>query len=240
MTDYSSTLNLYKQLQQNGAEHVEANFTPPTMTGSTVEALDEAVYGAYEGEDDSQSEGQKRLLETMKAIENGTLSEEDRERIEENVKNSKIPTSILNEMLANPLINTKIGTDDVDDFMDKVMKSNKGIQKSSQIIEKVDKMDEKKHESKRMLAPQQQSVGIGTVDYEKISEIVESVVNTRLAEFEKRLGKTVLNENKHQNPFNGIKVIQLKENGSFLMLDTDDNIYECSMKYKGKNKKRSR
>ena len=94
MADYSSTLNLYKQLQQNGAEHVDANLSAPTVMGSTVEALDEAVYGAYEG-DDNRNEGQERLMETMKQVESGNLTDENRRRIEENVKNLKLPAGLI-------------------------------------------------------------------------------------------------------------------------------------------------
>lgn len=234
MADYNDTLNLYKQLQKNGAEHVDATFSTPTV-GLSVEALDEAVYGAYDNsEEEKKNAGNELLLKTMKEVESGNMSEETMERIQENVRNSKMPAAILQSMLDNPLINTKVGKDDVDEFVEKTLKSSAGIQKASKIVERVEREEKKKAEEKRAQQPVFQTGGT-QVDYEKISEIVETIVSTKMAEFSKHLS---LNERKENTPFNGIKVLQLKENGSFLMLDTDDNIYECKLTYKGKNKRK--
>ena len=237
MADYNDTLNLYKQLQKNGAQHVDANLSAPTITGSSLEALDEAVYGAYDNsEEEKNNAGNKLLIDTMKEIESGNISEETRERIEENVRNSKMPSAILQEILNNPLINTKVGNDDVDEFVEKKLKSSAGIQKANKIVERVEQDERKKSEAKRTQQPVFNNTGAQAVDYEKISEIVESIVSAKFAEYGKRMQ---LNENRQPSaPFNGIKVLQLKENGSFLMLDTDDNIYECTLTYKGKNKKK--
>jgi hypothetical protein len=95
--------------------------------------------------------------------------------------------------------------------------------------------EKKKAEEKRAQHPVFNTGANAQVDYEKISEIVENIVSNKMTEFSKRLN---LNENRQNTPFNGIKVLQLKENGSFLMLDTDDNIYECKLTYKGKNKRK--
>lgn len=234
MTDYNSALSLYKELQKNGSEHVDANLSAPMVMGTSVEALDEAVYGAYDGEsDDTQSDGQRLLIETMKQIENGNLSEDNRRRIEENVKNSKIPSSILNEMLSNPLIDTRVGSDDIDEFASRVLKSSAGIQKASQIIERTESDDRKKNES-RKAQQVQANVGAAQVDYGKIAEIVENAVASKFSDFSRKLQ---LNEAKSV-PIGNIKVLQLKEDGTFLMLDTDSNVYECTLKYKGKNVKR--
>lgn len=236
MSDYNDTLNLYKQLQKNGAEHVDANLSAPAVMGASVEALDEAVFGAYDSEnDDTQSSGQKLLMETMKEIENGNLSEQNKRRIEENVRNSKIPSAILQEVLNNPLIDTKIGNDDVEEFASRVFKSNQGIQKSSKIIEKVEQKEEKALQNKRQQM-QQSAIGGAPIDYDRIANIVETIVNNKMSVFENHY-HGLLNESK-QNPFSNVKVLQLKENGSFLMLDTDNNIYECKLTYKGKNKKK--
>jgi hypothetical protein len=235
MADYNDTLNLYKQLQKNGAEHVDATFSTPTV-GMSVEALDEAVYGAYDNsEDEQKNAGNKLLIDTMKEIESGNVSEATRERIEENIRNSKMPAAILQSMLDNPLINTKVGKDDVDEFVEKTLKSSAGLQKASKIVERVEREEKKKAEEKRAQQPLF-NPGVGAqVDYEKMSEIVESIVSNKMTEFSRRLN---LNERKENTPFNGIKVLQLKENGTFLMLDTDDNIYECKLTYKGKNKRK--
>ena len=235
MADYNDTLNLYKQLQKNGAEHVDATFSEPTI-GFSVEALNEAVYGAYDdSEDKSKNAGNELLLKTMKEVESGNMSEETMERIQENVRNSKIPAAILQSMLDNPLINTKVGKDDVDEFVEKTLKSSAGIQKANKIVERVEMEEKKKAKEKREQQPASNPGGLMPVDYDKISEIVETIISNKMSDFSRRLN---LNENKQNAPFNGIKVLQLKENGSFLMLDTDDNIYECKLTYKGKNKRK--
>jgi len=234
MADYNDTLNLYKQLQKNGAEHVDATFSSPTV-GYSVEALNEAVYGAYDNsEDEQKNAGNKLLIDTMKEIESGNVSDATRERIEKNIRNSKMPAVILQSMLDDPLISTKVGKDDVDEFVEKTLKSSAGLQKASKIVERVEQEDKKKMEEKRANQPIFNTCGV-QVDYEKISEIVEGIVSNKMTELSKRLN---LNENKQNTPFNGVKVLQLKENGSFLMLDTDDNIYECTLTYKGKNKRK--
>lgn len=238
MADYNNALEIYKQLQANGAEHVDANLSAAPVMGMSVEALDEAVYGAYDDSDEQKKNaGNDLLIKTMKEIESGNLSDDTRERIEENVKKSKMPSAILQEMLSNPLINTNVGKDDIDEFTEKIFQSSAGIQKANKIMERVDKADKKRAEEKQQNKPIFNTGATHQVDYEKISEIVESIVSAKFAEYGKKLQ---LNENKQtgHTPFNGIKVIQLKENGSFLMLDTDDNIYECSLTYKGKNKKK--
>lgn len=235
MADYNDTLNLYKQLQKNGAEHVDATFSEPTV-GYSVEALNEAVYGAYDNsEEEKKNAGNELLLKTMKEVESGNMSDETMERIQENVRNSKMPAAILQSMLNNPLINTKVGKDDVDEFVEKTLKSSAGIQKANKIVERVEMEEKKKAEERRTQQPMYNSTGSVQVDYEKISEIVENIVSNKMAEFSRRFN---LNENKQNTPFNGIKVLQLKENGSFLMLDTDDNVYECKLTYKGKNKRK--
>lgn len=233
MENYNETLNLYKQLQKNGAEHVDATFSGPTV-GYSVEALNEAVYGSYDNsEEEKKNTGNELLLKTMKEVESGNVSEETMERIQENVRNSKIPAAILQSMLDNPLINTKVGKDDVDEFVEKTLKTSAGIQKANKIVERVERDEKKKIEEKRAQQLPIVNTGSTQIDYEKISEIVENIVSNKMTEISRRL-----NENKQNVPFSNIKVLQLKENGSFLMLDTEDNVYECKLTYKGKNKRK--
>ena len=70
------------------------------------------------------------------------------------------------------------------------------------------------------------------VDYELIKTIVESVVDKKINE----LKKGMVNENLSYGSNSSLKAMKLGE--KFLFLDSDNNIFECQMKYIGKNKKR--
>jgi hypothetical protein len=94
--NYDKTLELFKKLQEGGATDamvapVQQRTRTDVMTGD-VASLNEAVFGRYNAENDnSVSDGSKVLMETMKVYESGNVSEETRQRVENNVRNSKIP-----------------------------------------------------------------------------------------------------------------------------------------------------
>ena len=121
--NYDKTLELFKKLQEGGATDamaapVQQRPRTDVMTGD-VASLNEAVFGRYNAENDnSVSDGSKVLMETMKEYESGNVSEETRQRVENNVRNSKIPKAILESVLSKPLIETKINGSDVDEYMD--------------------------------------------------------------------------------------------------------------------------
>lgn len=240
MGNYDETLNLYKKLQTEGVTHVETAQAAPSYGGVNVgydiDALDEAVFGKYEADEGvGSNNGNELLLKTMKEIENGSLSEDNRKRIEENIQNSKIPKAILQDMLSNPCIMTSVDGDDVDEFIQKNIRGGSGVQASMKINEKLEKSDEKRREEASKRIPVQQQTVIGeAIDYDRIAAIVEQIVDKKLKQV------SMLTENASRQPMGQLKAMQMKDNSSFLMVDTDDNVYECKLSYKGKNKKKQR
>lgn len=233
--NYEQTLELFKKLQQGGATDVSAqqhtNRAPQGIAGS-IDSLDEAVFGKYiQTGDESANRGQKLLMETMREYEEGNVSEETMERVKHNVKNLKIPQAIISSVISNPLIETKIGGDDIDDFVEKNLKKNTNIELSNRITKKLEEKDNMVQKSQQP-QPQQQRT-----DSQLTQMIVEAVDNAIDRKLNQISGKINLNENKSRN-IPSLKMIQETDGSKFLLLDSDDNVYECTLTYKGKNKKR--
>ena len=152
---------------------------------------------------------------------------------------SRVPDAIKNAIMTNPLMLEDAGyTTDIDNFTEnlgKKLNGLNGIQRAMGILEQSENMDKTK-QVERMITERsdtkQNVSGSGGVDYEIIKAIVENVIDRKLAQF-----KQTLNENASHNK-NGGSLSVMKLADKFLFLDSDDNIYECVMKYKGKNKKR--
>ncbi len=235
--NYDKTLELFKKLQEGGATDAAVqprrSESAPTFSARSIEDIDEAVFGKYDpSEDTSSNNGDKLLLETMKEYANGEVSEDTRKRVEENIKNLKIPKAILQSMMSQPLIETKIGKDDIDEFMEKQAMKNANIQASNRIIQKVDEMDSARQQRKTQEQPRTADITENLL--QAVRETVETTIEKKFSELN---GKTKLNESSAKN-VPSIRMIQEVDGGKFLLLDSDDNVYECTMVYKGKNKKR--
>ena len=232
--NYEQTLELFKKLQQGGTTDVSVqqhtNRTPKGVTGS-IDSLDEAVFGRYiETEDDETSKGQRLLMETMREYEEGNVSEETMERVKHNVKNLKIPQAIISSVISNPLIETKIGGDDIDEFVEKNLKKNTNIELSNRITKKLEEKDNKTQRPQ----PQPQQQRTDSQLAQMITEAVGIAIDRKLSQIG---GKINLNESQNRN-IPSLKMIQETDGSKFLLLDSDDNVYECTLTYKGKNKKR--
>lgn len=237
MADYSNTLELFKQLQQNGATDVSAlpqqrtdnGPRPQFVTADNLDQLTEAVFGRSQSTDEKNSND--TLLETLKEVETGQMTEETRQRIAANVKNSKMNPAILNSILQNPLIETKVGNDEIDEFVKKTLKGNKNIEASRKIIQKTMEQDNANKQQLNESSPAMPQA----FDYTKIASLIENAVDKKMNEMQ---GRMPLNEsNTQQAPT--LKVVQAKSGTRFLFVDTDDNVYECTITYKGKNRKRN-
>lgn len=199
----------------NGANGI-SNYTPisTTITGS-VDDIDNAVFGEVNNDLLSKRYDAR---EEMKRIE-------ERKEHGNNVdySHSKIPKSILNSIIKNPL--DMPSTDPkMDAFTQKLQeKLPEGINRSyaiQNVLEGKDKAkvtDEKSHSN--------------SIDYEMIKMIVENAVEKKLSE----LKGTLLTEGK-ENDSHSLRAMKI--GNKFLFLDNDNNIFECQMKYIGKNKKR--
>ena len=238
--DYSNALEIYKNLQRNGATDVNYDASAPMMSDATVssdiDSLNEMVFGAASESLDDGMKGQKILNQTLHEVSTGQLSEETQERLKANLRTSKLDPAIIESFLANPLINDNIGGDDIDAFMQKNIAKNKNITASQQINERLERRDAKKNEERIKMQPQAQQAAGALIDMDKLSELMESIIDRKLNEYFNK--NRQLNESQAKPIGGTLKTLQLKEDGSFLMADSDDNVYECRLTYKGKNKRK--
>lgn len=136
------------------------------------------------------------------------------------LSNCKLPQSIIESIMKNPL--TDMSVDPQLDNFTETLGESLGIKQSANIIDKLDKMD---NVEKPQITQQT------SIDYELIKTIVESVVEKKFASVQ----NTLLTEQKSHTQ-NNLKTMYLGE--KFLFCDSDDNVFECEMKYKGKRKRK--
>ena len=157
-------------------------------------------------------------------------------RMNENIRSgkamggSKMPSAIRESLLSNPLI-MPTTDDDMSKFTDQLGEKLAGIQKSMGILEQSERYDKKDRTDTALPSVAVKETKTGAVDYELIKMIVENAVEAKMA----ALSKTMLNESASRN---GNKLSVMSIGDKFLFLDGDDNIYECTMTFKGKNKKK--
>lgn len=241
--DYSSALEIFKDLQRNGA--TDANYTTaaPMMSDTTVssdiDSLNEKVFGAASESLDQGMAGQKILNQVLHEVKTGQLSEETQERLKANLRTSKLDPAIIQSFLSNPLINENVGGDDIDAFMQKNIQKNKNIMASQQINEKLEARDAKKIQEQQKLNPKPQ-VTAPAVDMNELAALMESIIDKKLGEYFAKTRQLTESQARQMPSPSAVKAVQLKEDGSFLMVDSEDNVYECRLTYKGKNKRKQK
>ena len=215
----ADTLALYKDLQKNGG--VQATATPkrnaPQMVTGSVDELDEMVFGKYVPRGDEGWSADKELEE----IKNG--------RKPKNLDKCGVPKAILESILKNPC---EVAPTDprMDEFTNKLANIS-GLDNVSRINEQLEVYDQQKENSKKSMIPTLNEE-VGTVDYERIRQIVDETVDAKLA----AITNVLLNENITHGGNNTPKLGVMQLADKFMFLDSDNNVYECKMVYKGKNK----
>lgn len=184
----------------------------------SVENLDEAVFGEYVPKNDGTDIYDAN--DEMKRIQ---------ERYEHGAKidcsNTKIPKQILQSIINNPL-NMPTVDPKMDAFTEKLRQAiPEGIGRSYAIQNKLEKEDRKN------LVENVKPVASG-VDYEMIKMIVENAVEKKF----ESLKSTLLTESRNAGSGSTLKAMKLGE--KFLFLDESGNVFECQLKYIGKNKKK--
>ena len=142
--------------------------------------------------------------------------------------NSKLPDFIKESIVSNPLnVDPALVDSKMTQFTEQ-LGQKLGLQKSVNILQQLEEIDEQKSQK----ASLNEVTNNGGVDYGMIKMIVEKVIDEKFGDL-----SSVLNESlRHVSP--GLSVMSIKD--KFLYLDDQDNIYECQMVYKGKNKKRKK
>lgn len=215
----AETLALYKDLQKSGgvqATAAQKRNAPQMVTGS-VEELNEMVFGKYVPKDDDSWSADKELEE----IKNG--------RKPKNLDKCGVPKAILESILKNPC---EMSPSDprMDEFTNRLANIS-GIDNISRINEQLEEYDQQKENSKKSMLPALDE-DTGTIDYDRIRQIVDETVDAKLA----AITKALLNENLNHGGNSAPKLGVMQLADKFMFLDSDNNVYECKMVYKGKNK----
>ena len=207
--------------QQNKTPRV-----PSTMKGS-VDSLTEAVFGEYKPKGDGTdpydpNEEMKRIQERR---EHGAATYNS---------NSKLPEAIKQSILSNPLDMPSVDPK-MDAFTEKLSKAlpKTGFNRSYEIQTQLDSLDKKNIAEQKQAQQQNNNTVPATsgVDYEMIKMIIENIVDKKLSS----LQNTILNESKNHE---GASLKAMKLGKKFLFLDDDNNVFECQLKFIGKNKKK--
>ncbi len=201
----------------------------PVMNGmgdGTVESLDRLVYGS----EPILQQPEQKVYD----------ANEDMKRMSDissipgsNFEKCRIPNAIKESIRQNPLIIQPMTDSRMDELTERIGGNNdEGFNRSRDIIRKLEESDAIKNATYESPYKQTEPTGGNSkIDYELIKNIVESVVDRKFNEHRQ------LNENVSRN---GSSLSVMKMGKKFLFLDDDDNIYECQMVYKGKNKKRKK
>lgn len=225
-------LAAYKKLKNGGGKSRPTNESysqmpdmTETLTG-TVEFLDEQAFGKYDASLDESQTSKWSAENEIKTLEKGFTDEQ--------FKKSKLPDYIKESFMQNPntdVSSAKLALQDIDD---KISNRMGGFAASRKIMESLDANDRKAkiNETPIRKEPQQQYQPVGQIDYSLIKQIVEDVVTKKVS----ALRKSLLTEGVSGE--NGNKVSFVRLGDTFTFLDSDDNIYECKMIYKGKRKKK--
>lgn len=153
---------------------------------------------------------------------------------------SKLPKAIIESMRNNPcnfeptMVNEVMGPENA--FYKKLneaynkgkeesVKGVKAIHKINEQLSVIDKNSEEEKAQQELMDKEKQSPMVGGIDYSLIKTIVEEAIEKKLESF----GLNNLQEN-------GIKTMAITSNGTFKFLDSEDNIYECEMRFVGKRK----
>lgn len=152
---------------------------------------------------------------------------------------SKLPAAILESMRQNPcnydpsIVNSVMGPENalykkLNEAYGKENETPKsGVQAIHQIEEQLKERDKKSNDDKQVI---EESVTHQSSDFSlsQLEEMIERVIDRKLNSLNETMSRTT----------NPIKSMSLTESGNFRFLDTENNVYECQMKYLGKRKKK--
>lgn len=149
------------------------------------------------------------------------------------LSNCKLPTAILESIVKNP-INTDVGYESEMDTFTQTLGESLGLKKSAALMEQLDNVQVNPQTNSVVMKENKEMTNNGGIDYEMIKLLIENAIDKKLESFVQTLN--TLNENKQMKTANNVKTMSFGD--KFLFLDSDDNVYECEMKYKGKRKRK--
>lgn len=146
-----------------------------------------------------------------------------------NLEGRNIPKSIVESILNNPLDMPAVVDPKMDELEQKL--ANKGIKAARDIMIKTDKQD--KEAIQKLNEQLGRTQKENNLDYETLKTVITNVIDEKLNAIKESLNETVSHK---QMYVPSMKYMSFKD--KFYLVDNDDNVFECEMKYKGKRKKR--
>lgn len=202
--------------------------TQGVMTGSP-EYLEEAVFGKVVKKNDGTDPYDAK--DEMKKI-----MERNAQPLPSNLENSRIPKSIIESIRNNPL-NMDVVDPKMDAFTQKLAETVPSIKRSLEIQNKLNEtrpINEQPTQRQQVVESQPiVNIGGSGIDYEMIKLIVENTVKKEISSIKDNLISEGVSYGTASPNLKALKITD-----KFLFLDNDDNLYECQMKYIGKNKKK--
>lgn len=223
--DLKSKLNTAKNIAYETpvAERVVQRQSVSSFVGNSdalINNLTEQVFGSKLIDDGSGNTPYDAKAE-MKMIQAGIPQDK--------LQSSKLPSAIKEAIASNPLIVTT--TDPKMDAFTAKLAAVQGVQKAANIMNQLDEEDKEKENARKAALNESLQRTSVSVDYNLIKSIVENAVKSLKDELSSELNESI-NHNRQNNT--SLKAIKMGD--KFLFLDSEDNIYECQMVYKGKNK----
>lgn len=157
----------------------------------------------------------------------------------EKLKHSKLPAAIVESMRQNPcnydasVVNGMMGPENAlfkklnEAYAKDKEEPVRGVKAIQQINEQLETRDKQIIEETRQQVSED-VIAPTNVDLSSIEQIIERVLDRKL---------NALNESLNRRNNTTIKTMTITESGNFRFLDSQDNVYECQMKYLGKRKK---
>ena len=197
--------------------------TVQPFTGS-VESLNNQVFGKANTMYDDDGRPVYSADEDMKRIKQG---------LPQDMSNCKLPDAIKESIMSNPLILSQVDPK-MDSFTEALAQKIPGVSKVAGIMNKLDEEDREKEAARKAAINETLQHGSVTIDYGLIKNIVETAVNSLREEFRNELNETI-----NRSRTRDTSLAAMKMTDKFLFLDNDNNVFECQMVYKGKNKKKN-
>lgn len=158
----------------------------------------------------------------------------------EKLKQSKLPAAILESMRQNPcnydpsVVNTMMGPENAlfkklnEAYAKDKEEPVRGVKAIQQINEQLETRDKQIAEETTQITEDIVHNSYTTsMDVAALEQVIERVIDRKL---------NMLNESISKKMPSSIKSMVLTESGTFRFLDTENNVYECQMKYLGKKK----
>lgn len=147
---------------------------------------------------------------------------------EENIKNSKLPKTILETMLKNPIDIPILAEEGDNNFLTEEMKK-----KNRALIEKFNAMDKIPPKYKKMeefhkdikgkkYTPNSENNGIvGSINKEELLKEIEKIIEDKLQTYTSMIIKSC------STSMDNLSVMKIGEN--FIFIDDDNNVYDCKL-----------